>query len=319
MAFTEKHSIYAIQFDKASDVMLGGITRSKLMLDPTIRSDPTNGEPYARHQAVVQRSPMASFTTLDLHTALTEISALGAYVISSGTIVAVNLYCVPHAAGGVRQSGSINRQYNIVRAFIVPRRLRCDFGQDAMLDVDIVVMHDGTANDPVIMSDTVALPAATVTDANRFTLGKTTLASFLLEQVRSLEIDFGLNCVFERADSDIYPVYVSIQDIQPKLTLRGADIKWLSKTLTPAKVPFGGIAGTHANSIIYLRKRAQTAASYIADNVAEHIKLTMAGFVHVTQAFDGPGDGSAETVLTMDGKYDGTNNPIVVTLSSTVV
>ena len=313
MAFTEKHSIWAVQFDKTSDVILGAITRSSFSVGAMIRSEPTSGEAYARHQAVVGRRPMASFTTLDIATALTEISALGLYVISTGTVVALDLYLVPHAVGGTRQSGSINRQYNIVRAFMVPKTLRVEFGGDAALDVDIIIMHDGSANDAVIISDTVALPSG-IADAIRYTIGPVTLAGVVYTQVRSLELDFGLNVVTEGADSDIYPVFVSIQDIRPRLTLRGLDAKWLSKTATPPKIPFTGLATpAHANTKFFLRKRTQDGASYVLDATAEHIKFTMAGFLTVTQGFDGSSGGGVETVAVLEGKYDNSNNPVVVT------
>jgi hypothetical protein len=313
MAFTEKHSIWAVQFDKATDVILGGITRSRLDLGAELRSEPTSGEPYARHQAVVARKPMASFTTLSLDTALTEIGALGLYVLSTGTVVAINLYAQAHSAGGTRASGSAHRKYNIVRAFLVPRRLRCDFGGDASLDVDLIVMSDGSANNAVIESDAVALPAG-IADADRFTIGPVTLGALSFTQIKGFELDFGLNVVPEGADSDIYPVYVSIQDIKPMLTIRGLDAKWLKSD----KIPFVGMAATHANSTIFLRKRAQTGASFVVDGTAEHIKLTMAGFLRVTQAFDGSGGAGVETVAVLEGKFDGTNNPVVVTVDSAI-
>lgn len=315
MAVSKKYSIWAVQFDKTSDVILGAITRSRLDVGAMVRSEPTSGEVYARHQAVVGRKPMASFTTLDIVTALTEIATTGLYVTAAtgSPVTALNLYCVPHAQGGTRTGGSVNRQYSMVRAFVVPRTLRVEHGGDASLDVDIIILTDTSANDPVQISDTVALPSG-IADANRFTLGPVTLKNIVFDHVRSLELDFGINAVVETADSDIYPAFVSIQDIKPRLTIRGIDPTWLSKTATPPKAPFTGLVTAHADPTkFFLRKRTQDGASFVADGTAAHVKFTMAGFLTVTQGYDGSGSGAVETVAVLEGKYDGTNNPVVAT------
>jgi hypothetical protein len=308
MSVTRKHSLWAV---KADTVIVGGITQQSLRLGGEITTEPTSGEPWARFQYVRQRRPGASFTTKAIADALDAFLTTGLDIstVSGGLI----LYAQAFADGGTRTSGSAHRSYTMTKGVAAVRRLECTFGQDATLSVEAVPKMDGS-NDPLIEADAVALPAG-IADNERFTLGPITLESIVLPQIRSMEIDFGIDVVAEGADSDLAPTHVSIRQIVPTLTLRGIDVEWLKA----ANIPRAGKAVTQANTKIYLRKRTQDGAAFVIDGTAEHIKLTAAGLAHIETAMDASGNEGAEATLIMPIKYDGTNAPIVVDTTSAIV
>jgi hypothetical protein len=112
-----------------------------------------------------------------------------------------------------------------------------------------------------------SLPAG-ITDAERFTLGPTTLESEALTGITNFNLDFGITARSEGADSDIWDTIVTIEQILGVLTLRGKDPSWFGAGV----IPLAGLAVTHANTAVYLRKRA-AGGSFVADLTAEHIKF----------------------------------------------
>ena len=164
-----------------------------------------------------------------------------------------------------------------------------------------------------MLTESQALPAG-LTDAERFTLGPVTIESILLAQVRRFELDFGIEVKTEGSDSDIWDTYCSIESIQPTLTLRGIDLNWWKDS---GGVPLTGKAATHANTKIYLRKRA-AGATFVADETAQHIKFTADGLAHIDDGFSADANNKAEASLVLPMRYDGTNNPLVVNTASAI-
>jgi hypothetical protein len=128
-----------------------------------------------------------------------------------------------------------------------------------------------------------------------------------LAQLLGLEIDFGLRVRKDSSDSEIWPQFVSIEVAQPRITLRGNRSKWFGA----AGVPLAGLNGTHANTSLYLRKRA-AGGTFVANATAEHIKFTAAGLAYVDKPGSFSGNNPGETSITLVTKYDGTNYPITV-------
>ena len=303
---SQRHSLYGVSVGSS---LLGGITRQSIPPNIAERGEASSGEVYPRFQSIVGMRPMLQFDTLAISSALNLIGALGTSI--AGLTGGLSFYAQKHTDGGSRAGSSSHRKYNAVKGLLIPRRLSVGHQGDATLTYEAYATYDGT-NDPLALTDSVSLPSG-IADDERFTLGPVTIGAVALGQVRQLDLDFGINVQTEGADSEIWDRYCSIITVKPVLTLRGVDVQWWKSD----KVPLAGLAGTHANTAIYLRKRA-AGGTFVADATAQHIKLTLAGLVLLGDGHAASGSGAAEVSLSVPTKYDGTNAPLVVTLSSAI-
>ena len=88
------------------------------------------------------------------------------------------------------------------------------------------------SNDPITWTDSQSLPAG-ITDAERFTLGPTSIESEDLDHVSRVSLEFGITAVSEGADSDLWDTICYIQEAQPVLRVRGKDPTWLKSDVFP--------------------------------------------------------------------------------------
>lgn len=294
MSVSTKHGLYGVQIGAT---LIGGINAQNIDTGTEIRGEASSDELYARFQSMVAQKVAPGFTTMAISTAIGACGLTGVSMASS----ALTLYAQKHTDGGGRASGSNHRKYVFNKGILAPNRLSCDHQGDATLSYQAVAVYDGN-NDPVVVTDSVALPAG-ITDAERFSLGTTTIGDKSLTQIKSLEIDFGVDIVSEGADSDVWDTLASIRNINTVITLRGIDVAWLAA----AKIPLAGLAATHANTSIQLRKRA--AGGKFAGS--GHITITAAGMIYVEEAMSASGGAAAEVNLRMPCYFDGTNAPIL--------
>lgn len=307
MAVTRKHSLFAVEFHAT---LVGGVTAQRVYLGDAVRSDPRSGEVYARNIAIVGRRPGATFTTEAIAAALAQLTVSGKDV--SALTTGLKFYAQKHQDAGTRASGSVNRKFTGVKGIVCPRNISCEYMGDAKLDAEYLATYDGT-NDPIVEADTTALPSGVV-DSERFTLGKVTVGGIVLDHLKGISIDFGIQVEIEAADNDIYPRFCSIRAIQPRVTLRGIDLEWLKA----ANIPRAGIVCTQANTIFYLQKRTQDTASLVAAGTAQHVKFAMAGIANIADAMSANDQSGSETSLVIVGNYDGTNAPLTVTTASAI-
>lgn len=308
MAVTKAHTLYGVV---AGATVIGGITQQNVNLGTQVRGEASSGEVYARFQSVVAQKPAATFTTLNVAAAL-AVSGLTAKAISALSPATLLLWAQKIAEGGSRAGVTSHRSYTINDGILFPTTLTVGHQGDAVLPYGVAVTWDGT-NNPVVLSESQTLTAG-ITDAERFTLGPVTIESIALSEVRELQIDFGLQVVTEGGDSDIWDTMAYIKAVQPAITLRGIDIEWFKDS---GGVPLAGLPITHANTSIYLKKRA-AGGTFVADATAEHVKFTANGLAHVANAFDANGDALAECDLVIPLKYDGTLVPLVVNTASAI-
>lgn len=306
MTLATKHGLYAVSIDST---VLGGITAQNLVTGSDVRSEQSSGEIYARIQALYAQKVAAGFSTRAIASALDACGYTGESI--DDMTAGLSLYAQKHEHGASRAAGANHRKFTFNAGILVPRNLSVNHQGDAVLSYDAVITYDGS-NDPVVITDSVSLPAG-VTDAERFTMGKTTIESIEIAGKRSFSIDFGLDVVGEGADSDIWDTIASIRAVNTVLTLR----TWHVDAFGAAGIPLAGKSATHANTTLYLRKRA-AGDSFVADATAEHIKITAAGLCHVDTGFDADGNDPTEVTLTMPLLFDGTNAPLIVDTASAI-
>lgn len=306
MSLTRLHNLYAASIFPDSlggAVVLDGVIRQSVEHGYEVRGTAVSGSPYVRFVSIVNGAPMARFGTYKMAAALDTIGPTG-LAITSVTNDGLKLFAYAHADGGTRKSGSTHRQYLIKKGLIVPKSITCEGQGDAELDFDTYITSDGT-NSPIIESDAVAVPALTGDD-ERFAIGPITLESVTFPQVKRVEIDFGLAVQARAIDGDVFPTFVSIDTIAPKITLRGIDVEWLKSS----NLPRTGLPITHANTSIFLRKRLIDGTFY-GDGESEHLQVTANGLAVIQQIFDAEQDAEGECSIEITTRHDGTNSPLV--------
>lgn len=304
------HDLYSVVLNDTADVTLGGIESINIRSQVEHKAEATSGEIYPRHQAIVAIKPVADFSSYCLADCLDAIPLTGKSITAMAT--GLDLYAYAHAHGAGRAGASLHRKYTIADGMIIPTKISCDHRGDALISYTVLSTWDGT-NAPIIELDLQSVPTSG-NDDERFSIGKCTIGSVLISDIRSWELDFGIKAVTEGADSDIYDTHVSIVECLPVLTLKGVDVEWMKA----ANVPLVGKAATHLTTSIYLRKRLQTAAGYVADGTAEHIKFTADGLAYVDEIFTAGGKVPSTCSLKLPMRFDGTNAPFVLDTTSAI-
>lgn len=301
-----RHGLYAIEFDAT---LLPGITQCRVETGTDVQGEATSGEVYSRWLSLYAQKAKASFSTKAIAAALDLCGLTGLDV--SGLAAGLKIYAQKHARASTRAGAISHRKHTFNDGLVVPRTLSVSHRGDAELSYDVLVLYDGV-NDPIVITDSVTLPAG-VTDAERFTLGPVTIGGVTLTTIQKVDIDFGITGDPDGGDSAIWDTYCSIRKINPKITLSGFDVEWMKA----ANIPLTGKSTTHANTAIYLRKRADR-STFVSDVTAEHIKFTAAGLAYIETPFDASADGVSNTGLVLPLKYDGVNAPLTIDTASAI-
>jgi hypothetical protein len=309
MPVTKRYGLYGVHI---ATTLLPGITRQSIRFGSTIRNEPRSGEPYSRFQSLVAQKPGATFSTESIAAAIDLVPLLGYSLVAE--VNGLRLYTQQWLKGGTREGTLKHVQDQIKIGILALRRLNAEHQGDAVLDLEAIAGWNGSDTDgPILRTKDITLPAA-VADADRFTLGKITVGAIALTQFRSVELDFGIEINSEGSESEIWDSFITIRSIQPRLTVRGINPLWFQST---GAIPMIGKAGTHANTSIYLRKRAN-GGTFVPDATVEHISITGDGYATIEMPMDANGLEATEANLVMEFRYDGTNIPLLIDTTSAI-
>lgn len=310
------YKIHAVEIDVDSfgvdsEVIVPDCTSESLQHNPTLDSAIAAGEVSPKHIAHVAQSIMGSFTTFALPTAI-DGTGLKALCIVTTTEPGVTMYLQKHdACGDVSTSG--HRSLKASAGVVVPRRITCDHQGHAQIEYDIVVAKKD-ANDAIIITDTATMPTIPAAAGSRWTLGSCSIGGNTLTDYTRLEVDLGNTVETRGAESDIWDAYIEVRTHAPTITLTGIDPTWFAA----ATVPIGGLACTHANTTIYLRKRSDDGTGFVVDGTAEHISMTAAGLAVPQQTVSGEPTRFSEATIQLTCLDDGSNDPIVIDTATAI-
>jgi hypothetical protein len=304
MGVTNRFGHYGVLFDTT---LIGGITNVNVDTGTDTRGEAQSDEVTPRIQSIVAQRPSASFGCQDIAAIIGEVGVSGVDIATLGA--GLVLYARKHADGGTRAAGAAHRAYTINDGMVLPRSLSVEHRGDAELSCDVLIKYDGT-NAPIVETDGETLPSWGTPPIyeNRWTLGGVTIGGVALTGVRGVDVDFGIQADTEGADGDIWDTFASIRRINPTITIRGVDMEWLDS----AAVTFAqGLAGTHANTEIWLKRRLHTGV-FDLDATTVHILITAAGLWTVGNAFSSSGAEAATIDLMCAAYNDGTNDPVKI-------
>lgn len=309
------YQFHSIRLVGASSVVLCGLTQVGMPQGLDIGADPTAGSPHPRVIHIRGSKPVVNFTTRNIHTLLGLTGSTSLVVKSGGTYTAFEIYLAKVDDCGRPLAGEVHRKYSFAKGCIVPRVLSASSGADAELTADFLCLSADEVTVPVTITDSVALPSLpAVTAEERYTIGPMQLEAIAIDLIQQLSIDFGNTVQHMAFGSAIYPTHLNVDSQVVRMTFTSM----MALAYDSLAIPIGGLALTHADTIVWLRQRKQGEDALYADNETEHLKLTMAGLAVV----DDPTSGNNNSAVSVSGsvtcQHDGTNAPITITVNQAI-
>jgi hypothetical protein len=256
-----------------------------------------SGQVYRTFAALMSAAPRFNGATSQLKTFLAKVGV-------EGLVGAADLYAqLADIATGKRSSGSGHEKFAIATGLILPRQLTVGQNRPARITFDVIGVNAAGTTNPAVRS-TAAMPALTGV-SELFTLGPVKVNGVAYEGVQDLTIDFGLTEQVHQGSGAIYPQLVFLAEIAPRITIRTDDAGLI------AALTVEGLAQSASDSVIYLRKLAQDGIR-VADDVAEHISLTIDEGRWSPSEKSGTHPGGQTAGFTMQPTYDGLALPLVL-------
>lgn len=300
MATATIHTLYGIE---CASTVVGGVGSLDIGNDVSLVEDASSGEAFNRFIALQRCRTVGNLQSKSVAALLAQSTLLGASIASmSGGL---KLYGYKAVDGGLRAGATSHRKFTVNKGLLVPRPITVTHPDDAVMSAEIACAYNGT-NLPIVETDSQSVPSG-LTDAERFGIGPVTLESVAISQITSLTIDPGVTYELVGSDGDEFETFVWVPRVTPRITIRSTNILEMAS----GSIPYVGLALTHANTAVYLRKRA-LGGQWVADETEEHIKFTLAGMAYVSQPFRASNNAAAEIEIVCVGRYDGTNNPLTV-------
>jgi len=312
MTHYKNHTIEVQDAADSAAVIIGSLLDASVPIEQDVQSDSVAGTFYPQQIQVVNQKPAFRFNTLDIPKVVTAFGVTGRTVVSDTGKIGVAMYQAQYANSSL-VAGSSHRRLIFNESYSMISRISVSHRQDARAECSSMAIWDGT-NNPVVIGTAVALPTLPAS-AGRWTTGAVSIGGVDITCNIQLDIDFGISTDLFGCDSDIWDTHLNLDDIKPKISITSLD----PLNFGDSTVPLIGLAGTHANTTIYLRKRTTSGlASFVADATAEHIKITAAGILLVNEAMSASGNKQGQAQLQMTCSYDGTNTPLVFDTASAI-
>lgn len=306
MAHYKNHSIEVQDAADGAATIIGSLIDAAAPIEQDIQAETTAGTFYPEHVQTVSQKPSFRYSTYDLPKVIDKFGVTGVDITKDTGKVGVALYQALYNNATV-SAGSTHRRLVFSESYNYISRISVSHRQDARAECMSLAVYDGT-NNPVVIGTSVALPTLP-TSPGRWTIGSITVDDIPILCNIQLDIDFGINVEQFGCDSDIWDTHLDLADIKPRITITSLDPANFKDS---SGVPLVGLAGAHADTVIYLRKRTTSGlASFVADGTSEHISITAAGVLQVSEAHSASGNGKAQTQLILPLRYDGTNAPMV--------
>lgn len=310
------YKIHCVQIDVdlyglAAEKNIPDCISATLANSPQIEQIITAAQTMPTHAVLISQKIAGGFSTYAIAAAIDAIG-LGPLPIDTDTEPGVTYFLQKFDPSGIISSSG-HRSLLISCGAVVPRRLRCSHQGHATMDIDVVVAKE-SANNAVVISDAATIP--TLTGAgSRWTLGPMKVGNIALSDFTSFEIDFGNTVTTRGSMSNTWDAYVEVLTHSPSITIRGIDPTWFKET---TGIGIEGVGCTHANTIMYLKKRDVDGQGFVADGTAEHIKFTLKGPCAIETVFSGQAHALGEAGVRLAGLYDGTDDPIEVDTTSAI-
>lgn len=262
MAVSKMWTDYSVKI--GSGTYIDGVTSASTGTGLQTNVEGGDGEVYASFGSLAAGAPTARFTSLNLKAVLDALGATGAAIDGTNHCT---LYSRRMAQGGTRDAAGAGTHVSYVynNGIMVPRRISARSGSNASIDAEVTARSNG-ATAPVTYSATANLPGNTPGTSLVYTVGPVILDSTTLDGLQSVDVDFGIGLHVERGESEIYPSFVTVRSIRPKIRVKGVHIDQL------AALTADGTSYAASLVRVFFRKRAP-GSTFVLDGTAEHVKI----------------------------------------------
>lgn len=288
---------------------IGGVVSQAFTNAPTMQTEPTAGSIYPVQTSIQEIKAGFRFTAHNVSAALAVLGFLG---VPLSAQVPAELFEIQYGDDGFIVAGANHRKVTFSTGRAIWRTISVANRQDAQIEIEVFGLSpDGSAN-PAVFAEGVAAPAA-VDDA-RHTIASATLGGIAMGCVTDLRIESGLTITPEGCKSDIFDTRMGVQSVVPKIMVTTLATQLVGSAA--GKINLQGIAATHANTSIKLRKRVNKTGTFVADATAEHIAITADGMVVPIQPFQSSNNADGTSQFELTATFDGTNAPFLINAAS---
>jgi hypothetical protein len=288
---------------------IGGIVSQAFTNAPSIQTEPTAGSIYPLQTSIQEIKAGFRFTS---HNVASALSVLGFLGVPLSAQVPAELYEINYGDDGFIVAGSNHRKIAFSTGRAVWRTLSCGNRQDAQIEIEVFGLSPDGSTNPAVFSEGVAAPAA-VDDA-RHTIAAVQLGGIGMGCVTDLRLESGLQIQSDGCKSDVFDTRMGVQSVVPKIQVTTLAAELVGSAVGKINLP--GIAATHANTVIKLRKRNNKTGTFLADATAQHVVITADGMVVPIEPFSAQNNADGNTRFEMTATFDGTNAPFLINAAS---
>lgn len=288
---------------------IGGIVSAAFTNAPQMQTEPTAGSIYPVQTSIQEIKTGFRFTSHNVSSALSVLGFLG---IPLSAQVPAELFEIQYGDDGFIVAGSNHRKIAFTTGRAIWRTISVANRQDAQIEIEVFGLSPDGSTNPAVFTEGVAAPAA-VDDA-RHTIASATLAGIAMGCVTDLRLESGLTITPEGCKSDIFDTRMGVQSVVPKIMVTTLATQLVGSAAGKINLP--GVAATHANTSIKLRKRVNKTGTFVADATAEHVAITADGMVVPVQPFQANNNADGNTQFELTATFDGTNAPFLINAAS---
>lgn len=294
---------------KLGNNWIGGVVSQAFTNAPQMQTAPTAGSIYPLQTSIQEIKAGFRFTAHNVSSALAVLGFLG---IPLSAQVPAELYEIQYGDDGFIVAGANHRKVQFSTGRAIWRTISVSNRQDAQIEIEVFGLSPDGSTNPAVFTESVAAPAA-VDDA-RHTIASVSLAGIAMGCVTDLRIESGLQITAEGCKSDVFDTRMGVQSVVPKIMVTTLNTQLVGSAA--GKINLQGIAATHANTSIKLRKRVNKTGTFVADATAEHIAITADGLVVPMQPFQASNNDDGTSQFELTANFDGTNAPLLINAAS---
>ena len=314
MAIRRSYRFHSIRFNGpqfGGTTTLGGVSQGTVSNSPEVVQEFVDGNPFPSLVVCRSFAQEAVFSTMNVDTAI-QLMGLGVDCIEPGNTIDL-FYGQIDSCNASFIPGDVHKQFTIGSAtelggMILFQNLNTDHRGDSSYSFQILPQFDGT-NNPITITNDVALPAGIIDNRNRFTLGPLSVGGFEVIGKKTVNIEGGITIERDAADSEIYDEFFTISQAANKMTVSGILDNWFD---TAAEIGLNGRQAAHVDSRFVLRKRLNGDPSgFHPPTATEHIVVTISGKAVANSIAEHSDTNKATQGFDIYGEHDGTNIPLI--------
>lgn len=256
-------------------------------------------------------SPEVTFDTTEIARFLAAVPVLTGLAINTGnTYTGAEIYYEGKQDMGGRVGNLLSFKHVVTKSMLVGRTISVEQGGEARLSATLMALSSDGTTAPMSSVDLVTAPNP-VYATEKYTIGPVVVNGVGINSVVGVTIDFGLEIVASMEAGQPYPKFVTINRLEPRITIRTNDVSQLTS------LPFTGTNLT-SGATVYLRK-FQTSSIVYADNQAQHISFALPAGQGIIIPGSGSASGAADAVQEFEMRPLAGSSTLLTTNTATTI